>query len=234
MKLFNRRSPVTPGGGTPTDISETSSIAISLESNPNRPSHTPTFDLFVARVSALIEALAYVGAALSTNQSAWIAATLSSSLGGGFAPSVQALVLELHREAETEEVAEAAAVPDLNAPPGGGGAGVDGHVHQQEPSASASSVGRVYGAMSVLQALCSQILGPEIYGWTFFATIQAWPKGIFWLSAGMLGVAFVGMMLIRLVDPRAEDAESGTGEGNDERAPLLVADEETQLGNRYA
>ena len=79
--------------------------------------------------------------------------------------------------------------------------------------------------MSVVQALCSLILGPQIYGWTFVATIQTWPKAIFWLSSGMIGVTFIGLMLIRITDPPAEDAERHIGERRDESAPLLVADE---------
>ena len=230
MKLFNRQQATTPGGATPvTDISETFSISTSVESNPNRPPHTPTFDLFVARASALIETLAYAGAALSTTPTMWIAATLFSSLGGGFAPSVQALALELHQAEEDEALSELEEVLD-------GGE----NNHSQQPStsttlpvstnaaratAASSSVGKVYGAMSVVQALCSLILGPQIYGWTFVATLQTWPKAIFWLSSGMIGVTFIGMMLIRLTDPLAEDAEGRIGERRDENRPLLLADE---------
>ena len=231
MRLFNRKPATTPGGGTPaSDISETSSVTTSIRTNPNHPPHTPTFDLFVARASALIEALTYAGAALSTSPTLWVMATLSSSLGSGFAPSVQALALELHREAEEGE-----ASPELEEAPDEG----EMNHTQEQPSTSASSsaptsatrasaasssVGKIYGAMSVIQALCSQILGPQIYGWTFVATIQTRPEAIFWLSTGMIGVAFVGMMLIRLMGPQADDAERNTGERRDEREPLLVAD----------
>ncbi len=231
MKLFNRQPASTPGGGTPaTDISETFSISTSIESNPNRPPHTPSFDLFVARASALIETLAYAGAALSTTETMWIIATLSSSFGSGFAPSVQALALELHLEAEEDEASS-----DSEEALDGGE-----NNHSQQPSTSttllvsanatratvaSSSVGKIYGAMSVAQALCSQILGPQIYRLAFVVTIQTWPKGIFWLSSGMIGVTFIGMMLIRLTDPAAEDAERRNGERRDEGMPLLVTDE---------
>lgn len=230
MKLFNRQPVATPGGGTPdTDTSETSSVAPSIELNPNRPYHTPTFDLFVARASALIETLAYAGTALSTTQNLWVVATLSSSLGSGFAPSVQALALELHREAEEDEV-----LSELEQTLDGGETN-----HSQQPStstsssvptnaaramAASSSVGKIYGAMSVVQALCFQILGPQIYGWTLVFTLQTWPKAIFWLNSAMIGLSFVGLMLIRLRDPVAEDTEGGTGGRHDERTPLLVAD----------
>ena len=103
MKLFNEQPATTPGGTPASDISETFSIATSIESNPNRPRHTPSFDLFVARASALIETLTYAGAALSKTPTMWVIATLCSSLGSGFAPSVQALALELHMEAEEDE-----------------------------------------------------------------------------------------------------------------------------------
>lgn len=228
MRLFNTR------GGTPaSDISETSSIATS---NLDHPPHAPTFDLFVARASALIEALACVGAALSTTPTVWIAATLTASFGSGFGPSVQALALELHQEAKEEE-----ALSELEEPLDGGE--VD---HPPQPSTStpssvastavkptSSSVGEIYGAMSVVQALGSQILGPQIYGWTFVATLQTQPRAIFWLSAGMIGVAFIGVMLIRLIDPRARDTERGAGGRRDERAPLLVSEEETGTGGLF-
>ena len=230
MKLFSRQPGATPGGGTPdTDTSETSSIATSIELNANRPYHTPAFDLFVARASALIETLAYAGTALSTTSNQWIIATLSSSFGSGFAPSVQALALELHRETEEDE--EQSELEET----------LDGREtnHSQQPStstsssvptnaaralAASSSVGTIYGAMGVVQALCFQILGPQIYGWTLVASIQTSPKAIFWLNSAMISVAFFGMMLIRLPDPLAEDTEGGTGGRHDERTPLLVAD----------
>lgn len=227
MTLFNKRSASTPGGGTPASVvSETSSFATSVESNPNRPRHTPTFDLLIARTSALLEALAYVGAALSTTPTMWIAATLFASLGTGFAPSVQALALELHQEAVEETP-----LSELEEPLDGGDVDRTTQPSTSTPvsvattavkaTAPSSSVGEIYGAMGVIQALCSQILGPQIYGWTFVATIQTLPGAIFWLGAGMIGVAFIGMMLIRL-DPRTEDTERGPGERLDERSPLLV------------
>ena len=230
MKLFNGQPATTSGGGTPAiDNSETYSIATSIESNPNRPRHTPSFDLFVARASALIETLTYAGAALSKTPTMWVIATLCSSLGSGFAPSVQALALELHREAEEDEASS-----ELDEALDGGEIN-----HSQQPSTSASSsvptntarataasssIGTIYGAMGVVQALCSQILGPQIYGWTFYVTLKTWPTTIFWVSSGMIGVTFIGMMLIRLTDPLAEDTERGTGERRDERTPLLVTD----------
>ena len=230
MKTFNRQSFATPGGTPSSDISETSSIATSIVSNPNRPPHTPTFDLFVARASALIETLAYAGVALSTTPTIWIAATLSASLGSGFAPSVQALALELHREAEEEDALYGSEEGVLD-----GGQGT----HGPQPSTSTSSsvattaakaiaassnAGTVYGAMGVVQALCTQILGPQIYGWTFVVTLETWPKAIFWLSSATTGVAFVGLMLIRLIDHRAQDTERGIGERRGEREPLLISE----------
>ncbi|KIY72114.1 MFS general substrate transporter [Cylindrobasidium torrendii FP15055 ss-10] len=70
--------------------------------------------------------------------------------------------------------------------------------------------GKLFGSLSVLQALCSQIIGPALYGWIFLSTVSTLPSLMFFACAAMLLTAFVLLMMIRLPHPErhpAYDAE---------------------------
>lgn len=57
--------------------------------------------------------------------------------------------------------------------------------------------GRLFGALSVIQALSSQIVGPALFGFVYMATVASIPSAIFGLSALFLTVSFVFSCLVR-------------------------------------
>ncbi|KAJ6623481.1 hypothetical protein B0H10DRAFT_2162474 [Mycena sp. CBHHK59/15] len=79
--------------------------------------------------------------------------------------------------------------------------------------------GKLFGALSVVQALCSQILGPSIYGLVYVKTVATFPKAIFFVSIGSVVVSFICLSLVsHIPDHGARDATlvnvnmSGDGE----------------------
>ncbi|RXK40819.1 hypothetical protein M231_01878 [Tremella mesenterica] len=61
-----------------------------------------------------------------------------------------------------------------------------------------SQAGRLFGALSVLHALGTTLLSPLLFGTLFALTVGKWTAAVFALSAGILGVAFGLVMLVRL------------------------------------
>ncbi|KAK2466711.1 hypothetical protein APHAL10511_000969 [Amanita phalloides] len=58
--------------------------------------------------------------------------------------------------------------------------------------------GRLFGALSVIQALCSHIIGPSLFGFVY-ATIVAWfPQGIFFISMIILSISFLLLCIVQL------------------------------------
>ncbi|GLB34576.1 putative major facilitator superfamily protein [Lyophyllum shimeji] len=103
--------------------------------------------------------------------------------------------------------------------------------------------GRLFGALSVVQALSSQILGPAMYGLVYMKTVATFPRAIFIMSAATVVVSFVLLTFVRLpkstrssplesVSDDAEDEE--TRVGSERGASVLVgsSDDEFCAGRR--
>jgi hypothetical protein len=165
-------------------------------------------DLLVARLSLVVEVLGYTATALIVDPITFAIATCWLSLSGGFGPSVQSLALALFVDQEGD-----------NAKPINEQHGSTTTEERQEPStASASETGRLFGALSVLQSLTSQIIGPSLFGAVFINTIGTAPRAIFWVSAGCIGVAGLALSMVRLnVGSEREDGR----EEVDEESRLL-------------
>ncbi|KAF8236196.1 hypothetical protein L208DRAFT_1252513 [Tricholoma matsutake] len=58
--------------------------------------------------------------------------------------------------------------------------------------------GKLFGALSVLQALCSQIIGPAMYGLVYMKTVATFPRTIFIVSLLMVSISFVLLAFVRL------------------------------------
>ncbi|TFK36324.1 major facilitator superfamily domain-containing protein [Crucibulum laeve] len=58
--------------------------------------------------------------------------------------------------------------------------------------------GRLFGALSVIQALCSQILGPSLYGLVYARTVATFPRAIFFVSVGTITASFILLTFVRL------------------------------------
>lgn len=156
-------------------------------SDSDAHSKAKAVDLLVARASLCADICSYTGSALVTTSAAFVGTTAFLSLGGGYPPAIQSLALTLTQSPTS-----------TNAP------GVDSSANDIPPDASSvdtsapDDTGQLLGAMSVVQALCSQILGPALFGMTFVATVDSLPRAIFWLSVILNIGSLLFLTVVRL------------------------------------
>ncbi|OAX30925.1 hypothetical protein K503DRAFT_148240 [Rhizopogon vinicolor AM-OR11-026] len=87
--------------------------------------------------------------------------------------------------------------------------------------------GKLFGAISVMQALGAQILGPALYGFVYYKTVAIFPGAIFLLSAVLMMVALGLLALVRSPTMDEEDTE-GARLNDETRAPetqILITNE---------
>ncbi|QRW14712.1 major facilitator superfamily transporter [Ceratobasidium sp. AG-Ba] len=168
-------------------------------------------DLLVARLSLVAEVLGYILCAVIVDPLTFVLATCWLALGGGFSPSVQSLALALCQDQEKD-----AAKPSNNADYGSTMGDRD-QDRASSPATPASQTGRLFGALSVLQSLTSQIIGPSMFGAVFVNTIGVAPRAIFWTSAGCIGVSLLALSMVRL----KAGTEGAREEEGDEESRLL-------------
>ncbi|KAF9061927.1 major facilitator superfamily domain-containing protein [Rhodocollybia butyracea] len=77
-----------------------------------------------------------------------------------------------------------------------------------------TETGRLFGAMGVMQALSSQIIGPAMYGLVYVNTVASFPRTIFFVSVASGFISFIFLSLVRL--PRSKGAGDGEGHRQDE------------------
>ncbi|KDQ61041.1 hypothetical protein JAAARDRAFT_32037 [Jaapia argillacea MUCL 33604] len=187
--LISFFKPKPPPIALPTSPSEplhsSPSRSPSPPTKPPTPTHlnSPAFDLTIARISLIVDIIAYTLMPLAPSPTLFTLAAILGSFGAGFGPAVQSLSLELFLRRED-----------------GGG-----------------ESGRLFGAISVVQVMCSQVLSPAIFGLVYMKTVATFPKAIFFMSAGVVVFAFVLFSLIRLPkeseDGRFLEGEEEGGEG---------------------
>ncbi|KAJ3895723.1 major facilitator superfamily domain-containing protein [Lentinula edodes] len=68
--------------------------------------------------------------------------------------------------------------------------------------------GKLFGALSVVQALSSQIIGPAMYGLVYMKTVAVFPRTIFFVSLASTFISFVFLSFVRL--PRSNGAKELT------------------------
>ncbi|KZT56416.1 MFS general substrate transporter [Calocera cornea HHB12733] len=61
--------------------------------------------------------------------------------------------------------------------------------------------GRLFGAMSVMSALCTQVLGPALFGTLFALTVGVFPKMVFVAACVCAGTALICLFCIRIPKP---------------------------------
>ncbi|KAF8163650.1 major facilitator superfamily domain-containing protein [Crassisporium funariophilum] len=61
-----------------------------------------------------------------------------------------------------------------------------------------TETGRLFGAMSVIQALSSQIIGPSLYGFVYMKTVASYPRTIFFVSVGTITISFFLLCLVKV------------------------------------
>ncbi|KAJ7172296.1 major facilitator superfamily domain-containing protein [Mycena filopes] len=67
--------------------------------------------------------------------------------------------------------------------------------------------GKLFGALSVIQALAGQILGPSVYGLIFVKTVATFPEAIFFVSVASVVVSLVCLSFVRLPADARTDLE---------------------------
>jgi len=149
------------------------------------------FDLFLTRLCFVLDILSHTFVVLSPSpipiihtlakradsysQIMFVAASSLSSFGSGVVPAVQSLALCILQSRSL-----------ANARAGGNEEDV--------------GIGRLFGALAVLQAVGQMIVGPMLFGVIYSATVAAFPKAIFTAAAG---ICFVSLMLVFLIQPDA-------------------------------
>ncbi|PFH51723.1 hypothetical protein AMATHDRAFT_142025 [Amanita thiersii Skay4041] len=78
--------------------------------------------------------------------------------------------------------------------------------------AGGTESGRLFGALSLLQALCSYILGPSIYGFVYMTTVAWFPRMIFFVSLLMNLVSLLCLGMVSLPKTVLSNSEGRTAD----------------------
>ncbi|CAE6510722.1 unnamed protein product [Rhizoctonia solani] len=160
-------------------------------------------DLFVAKLSLAMEFVGYIVMALTTNIPIFAITTCWMSFGGGFGPSIQSIALALSQDQAAHTDSDASP-PEYDS------------VSKPAAPPTRSENGTLFGALSVLQAISSQIVGPSLFGLVFVKTISSAPHAIFWTSACCIIISLLALGMVRL--KREETVET---ERVDEESRLI-------------
>ncbi|OAX37210.1 MFS general substrate transporter [Rhizopogon vinicolor AM-OR11-026] len=153
--------------------------------NTPSPSHSSKLDLNTARVSLVVEIIAFLVLLLASNGLLFACGTVIQALGAGYAPAVQAFALEVYNR-----------------------------------RGGKSEAGKLFGAISVVQALGSQILGPALYGFVYYKTVAIYPGAIFFMGAVLMMVSLGLLALVRSPTTGEDDAE-GARLNDETQAPEI-------------
>ncbi|KAL4072832.1 major facilitator superfamily domain-containing protein [Scleroderma yunnanense] len=159
--------------------------------------HSFKADVFVGRCALAIDVCAYLIMATATSGILFAIGTVIGSVSVVFSPIAQAIALEIYNSA------------------GMAGTGKAAHIGQGE-------VGRLFGAMSVLNALGSQIIVPAVYGYVYTRTVATFPRAIILVSALTFTVAFILMAFVRIpVAHRSPPLDRDAGEEGEDDGVLV-------------
>lgn len=89
-------------------------------------------------------------------------------------------------------------------------------------SGESADVGKLFGALSVLQAVGSTIIGPSVFGVLFVKTVGKWNEAIFALAAGLI---FVAICMVSMVRSRKYVAEGTLAAVRAHRSHWLVEED---------
>ncbi|KAF8520258.1 MFS general substrate transporter [Hysterangium stoloniferum] len=128
------------------------------------------FDLIVAKSSILLDITSHtlVTLAASSSVTLFVGFSLITSIGTGLVPALHSVAMCTLNLRENSQ---------------GGKGGKD--------------VGKLFGALSILQAVGSTILGPMLFGTIYSVTVGVYPKTIFVLAASQVIVALTMLVMIR-------------------------------------
>ncbi|KIK98704.1 hypothetical protein PAXRUDRAFT_9354 [Paxillus rubicundulus Ve08.2h10] len=158
------------------------------------PSHSPTFDLALARISLVLDFVSFLVMAIATTGAVFTFGTAIGSFGSGFSPAAQALALEIYMKRSGQGRGEA---------------------------------GKLFGALSVIQALGSQIIGPAMYGFVYFNTVATFPQAIMVVSVFTCLFGFVLLAFVRI--PSGLAGGDSTAESGDDESGMNEAMEVPEI-----
>ncbi|KAH7889409.1 major facilitator superfamily domain-containing protein [Phlebopus sp. FC_14] len=88
-------------------------------------------------------------------------------------------------------------------------------------------VGKLFGALSVMQSLGSQILGPAMYGFVYFKTVAIFPQAIMLVSVLMTCFVFVLMSFVRAPpEPGISLGEEEEGQNEEVEVSVISVNQE--------
>ncbi|KAI6013542.1 major facilitator superfamily domain-containing protein [Pisolithus marmoratus] len=161
-----------------------------------RSMHFVNVDLMLARCAVSVEILACWVMATATSGTVYTLGTMVGSMSVAYSPTIQALALAVYHS--------------------GGNNGTAAPAGQVR-------VGKLFGALSVLQALGSQIIAPAMYGFVYSRTVATFPQAIMLVTASCFTVALVLLAFVRvpesssgLVHSSRHNEEGGSEENSTE------------------
>jgi len=159
---------------------------------------TIRFDLWVARLSLLLDSISFTLTSAIPSETGFIVTTLLSSFGGGMAPATQSVAIALVDRGATGKLT----TPDTPVADDERSllAVERSPSLEEEHNVERIGPGQLFGAISVLQALGQTVLGPLIVGEVYALTVSSFPRMIFVFGAGLLFAAFI---FLSLLHPRA-------------------------------
>ncbi|KAI6041355.1 major facilitator superfamily domain-containing protein [Pisolithus marmoratus] len=175
--------------------------------NQNSP-HSFNVDLILARCAIGLEILACWVMATATSGAVFTVGTMVGALSVAYSPTIQALALEVYYSGGNNGTAAR-----------GGQVGM----------------GRLFGALSVLQALGSQIITPAVYGFVYSRTVATFPQAIMLVTAFCFTAALVSLAFVRVpesssgpVHSSLNTEEGGGGVRNEDSAEGVLVDVEVE------
>ncbi|KIO10641.1 hypothetical protein M404DRAFT_995132 [Pisolithus tinctorius Marx 270] len=140
-------------------------------------------ELTLARCALASEVLACCIMATATSSYTFVIGTIIGSFSATFAPISQALALEIYTSAASD---------NKNQEEEGEGASEEGQ----------GETGKLFGILSVLQALGQQIISPAMYGFVYSRTVAlAFPQAIFVVTAICFMIGFVLLAFVKIPVP---------------------------------
>ncbi|EJU05334.1 MFS general substrate transporter [Dacryopinax primogenitus] len=85
--------------------------------------------------------------------------------------------------------------------------------------------GRLFGAMSVMSALCTQVMGPALFGLMFAYTVGVFPKMVFVAACVCAGTALICLFCIRIPKPTPLPVVIVAPPSGSDRGPIVLEGE---------
>lgn len=168
--------------------------------------HSVNVDLILARCAVSLEILACWVMATATTGAVFAVGTMVGAMSVASSPTIQALALEVYYSGENNGVAA---------------------------RGNRGGIGKLFGALSVLQALGSQIIAPAVYGFIYSRTVATFPQAIMLVTAFCYTAALVLLACVRVPASSSglvhssrdteEDGEEGRNEDSTEGVLVDVA-----------